>query len=303
MGGYRQWTLPKDLISIINNPNHQITINKIKLDSLPNSQSYKELINSQIKRYKIILQQWSLALSEKLNTIVLMDDNLDTSLNAKHNKKYKITDLNDLRLSHINVNDITQHNHKHTRYVSHQPPSCIDHIYSNCPNNIKNIETKRNIFSDHCTITGQYHAKEIIYQQKFFLKRNFHLLTKNELSKYIQSSSILQTIFQSQDPNYIANTITDEINNIINIIAPAKKVQVKKNFEPFISHEILEQQKKVNEQLTTAIFSKNQNEWKKYRTQRNEYNNKIKNKKKNITKVNFLKINTNGNSYKSSQIK
>ena len=64
------------------------------------------------------------------------------------------------------------------------------------------------------------------------MKRNFHLLTKQNLTNYIQSSLPLQSIFQSQDPNYIADTFTNEINNIINIIAPAKKVQVKKTTNP-----------------------------------------------------------------------
>ena len=80
MGGYRQWTLPEQLINIINNPNHNIFINQIKLDSLNNPQQYKDLINSQFKRYQIILQQWTKALAEKNNTIVLMDDNIDRSL-------------------------------------------------------------------------------------------------------------------------------------------------------------------------------------------------------------------------------
>ena len=107
MGGYRHWNLPKELINIINNPNHQILINKIKLDILPNAQQYKDLINSQLKRYQLILQQWTKALSENNHTIVLMDDNIDTSLNAKHNKKQKITDLFDQRLSHIHNHDMT----------------------------------------------------------------------------------------------------------------------------------------------------------------------------------------------------
>ena len=155
MGGYRQWKLPKALINIINNPNHQICINNIQLEILQNAQQYKELITSQLKRYDLILQQWNKALIEKNHTIVLMDDNIDTSIYANHNKKYKIIDLQDKLSSHVNDNDITQHNTDYTRYVSHQPPSIIDHIYSNCPNNIKNIKTKTNIFSDHCTITRQ----------------------------------------------------------------------------------------------------------------------------------------------------
>ena len=178
MGGYRQWNLPKELINFINNPIQQILINQILLDSLPNAHLYKDLISSQVNRYKIILQQWTQALSEKINTIILMDDNIDTSLNAKHNKKYKITELYDLRLSHINNHNITQHNNDNTRYVSHQPPSCIDHIYSNCPNNISNIATNRNIFSDHCTVTGQYHSKEILYQPKFFYEKRLSTINQ-----------------------------------------------------------------------------------------------------------------------------
>ena len=89
MGRYRQWTLLKQLINIINNPNHQIYINQIKLASLDNPQQYKELNNPQFRQYQIILQQWTNALTQKINTIVLMDDNIDTSLNASHNKNIK----------------------------------------------------------------------------------------------------------------------------------------------------------------------------------------------------------------------
>ena len=287
MGGYRQWKLPKALINIINDPNHQIIINNVKLDKLQNAQQYKELVNSQLKRYNLILQQWNKALMERNHTIVLMDDNIDTSLNANHNKKNSITNLYDQLLNHINNNDITQHNNNYTRYVSHQPPSTIDHIYSNCPNNIKNICTNRNIFSDHCTITGQYHSKETLYQPKFFFKRNVKLLTKCELTKYILLSTPLQTIFQSQDPNYIANTIMNELNNIIEIIAPAKKVQFKKKYQPFLSQELLQDQNEVNDLLTEAIFSKSPQDWNKFRAQRNKYNNKVKTKEKEYYQTQF----------------
>ena len=287
MGGYRQWKLPKDLISVINIPNHQITINNVKLELLQNAQQYKVLINSQLKRYNLILQQWNKALMEKNHTIVLIDDNIDTSINANHNKRFKVTDLHDQMLNHINVNEITQHNNDYTRYVSHHPPSTIDHIYSNCPNNIKNIKTNTNLFSDHCTITGQYYSKEAIYQPKFFFKRNVKLLTKSELTKYILLSTPLQSIFQSQDPNYIANTIMMELNNIIEVIAPAKKVQVKKNFHPFLSEEHVKLKNEVNDHLTQAIFSKSKQNWNIFRTQRNRYNNSVKAKEKEYNQSQF----------------
>ena len=64
-------------------------------------------------------------------------------------------------------------------------------------------------------------------------------------------------------------------------------MQAKKNHEPFISQENLEEQKSVNEQLTKAILSKDPIEWKKFRTQRNGYNNKIKSQKSEFYKNQF----------------
>ena len=64
-------------------------------------------------------------------------------------------------------------------------------------------------------------------------------------------------------------------------------MQVEKNHEPFISQENLEEQQSVNEQLTRAISSKDPIEWKKFRTQRNGYNNKIKSQKSEFYKNQF----------------
>ena len=62
MGGYRQWRLFKEL-GIIDS-------NKTK---------------NQIDRFKKIIEQWSNALKEGKDVIVVMDTNIDTQTNSNHN--------------------------------------------------------------------------------------------------------------------------------------------------------------------------------------------------------------------------
>ena len=50
--------------------------------------------------------------------------------------------------------------------------------------------------------------------------------------------SNLDTIFNSQDPDYIANTIQLELNTIYNILAPSKVVQYKSDHIPYYNAEI-----------------------------------------------------------------
>ena len=62
-----------------------------------------------------------------------MEDNIDTSDSASHNKMYRIQQLYDDLQNYISTFNLNLHNKEFTRYVPHQPPSTIDHISSNCP--------------------------------------------------------------------------------------------------------------------------------------------------------------------------
>ena len=138
----------------------------------------------QAERYGGLLQCWENALTETRDTIVLMDDNIDSSINAKHNKMFKIAKLYQMLQNHINSNLLTCHNSNFTRYVPHQPPSpCLDHVYSNCPQNFFNVTSDMTIFSDHVVICVTYKSNFKLYQPKFFNVRNHKLLTKKQNKK------------------------------------------------------------------------------------------------------------------------
>ena len=100
---------------------------------------------------------------------------------------------------------------------------------------ILNLRTIITGMSDHCIINFTYRTKNINIKPKFAFQRDKYLLTSHELGSYVDHNFELNTIFHSHDPNIIAETIIRELNLIVNIIAPKKRVQLRNNFAPYIN--------------------------------------------------------------------
>ncbi len=264
MGGYRQWQL-------------------LKILDKSNTKTPKK----QLERWQSILDKWKKALDEKRDTIVMMDDNIDTNKYNSHNKNYNIIELYERLQQHLIDYGLTIHNNNFTRYVPHQPPSCLDHITSNCSNKISNVKTHRNVFSDHCVITAQYDAIVNIYHPKFIKSRNNKLLNGHTLKKYIKNSYLLNSVFRHSDPELITNIIQIELNSIINAIAPQKIVQYKKDFCPYFNGEIVEKLKISNDMLNEAISSNDQNKWRDFKNYRNSLSKITNEAKSNYCRANF----------------
>ena len=265
MGGYRQWSLLKSLD--VNNKKDKVT---------------KQLI-----RYKLTLELWKKALSEKKDVVVLTDDNIDSAVNASHNKIYNIKNIEKIHNEHLEENNLVTHNNKFTWFQSHCKPSVIDHIYSNCPTKITPVETINNIYSDHSILLTRYLTKENIYVPKFINVRNFRLLTRNMILNYINNSEELENLFTLSDPNEIAASLQMELNSIIECIAPQKKVQFRKDYKPYLNSELLEKIKMSNDYLKEAIKSNDITDWRQFKHYRNDTMKSINMERK---KLYFRKI-------------
>ena len=255
MAGYRQWRTPKQL-NIQNS--HTNTQQKLRLLQ--------------------ITTQWTKALAENKNTITLMDTNIDTSHNSDHNKKQKIQPLHDIFTQHINTHSLVIHNNTPTHH-SNNTSSTIDHITSNCPLKIHNTTTHTTGASDHSIITAIYKTKQTMTQPNLKFKRQHHLLTEHTLTEYINNSQPLQEIFQHTCPNIIAETLQQEINTIINTIAPRKITQIRKNYAPHIDTETLTAIHERKRLHNIAKTTQEQDNWRHYRNHRNQLNKLLKNKK------------------------
>ena len=123
-------------------------------------------------------------------------------------------------------NDITQYNFTLT-FTRNGLKSCIDHIYSNCSYKITDAVTQNDILSDHNILTFNYNNNKLNIDPTYKIKRDFNLLNTDILTQYCDMNDRIDTVFDYDMSNDIANILIDEINNIIQTIAFSKLIQCK----------------------------------------------------------------------------
>merc|ERR1712240_160382 len=240
-------------------------------------------IQNQTDRWEKVPGKWEKAIKEKKEVIVLMDDNMDlNSDNYKNN--YKIVTIRERTTQFLSENNITTHNKDPTFYINQTPTSCIDHRYSNCPQKLTHITTINNGYSDHAMITAIYNTKAPINYPKIIYTRPKYLLTEHKLNEYLGNNDIIQTAFNYTDLDLIAEIIMREYNNIIDMIAPQTKRQVRKNYTPYLNKETRQERHNLQQLHTKEKHTQDTNHWNEYRNTKAILN-------KNINKVKTEYIN------------
>ena len=125
---------------------------------------------------------WHKASKEKKDVIVMTDDNIHHN-NNNFNTSYKTTNIKDTTSKFLDDNNYTTHNETNTFYVNQHPISCIDHIYSNCPQKVTHVTTHNKGQSDHAILTAKYHTKAPITTPKLIYTRQNHLITEHSLNR------------------------------------------------------------------------------------------------------------------------
>merc|ERR1712240_116321 len=109
--------------------------------------------------------------------------------------------------------------------------------------------------------------------------------TEHNLNQYLNHNQIIQTAYNYTDPDLIATIIMQEFNNIIDIIAPRTKRQIKKNYTPYLNKDTREAKKQLNEIHNKAKQTQHDDDWREYKNQRATINKKVdKQKQEYITK-------------------
>ena len=101
------------------------------------------------------------------------------------------------------------------------------------------------------------------------ITRNSKLLNRYNLNQYFAHNEILGGIFSETDPNIIAETLLNELSIIIECIAPSKKIQCTKSYAPWINEEFLRESKTKDNLHKIAKGSNDEDDWRKFRIQRN----------------------------------
>merc|ERR1712240_255237 len=253
---YRQWTLPKAL-GILKSNN----------------------IHNQQNRWTKVIDKWVRANKENKEVIVLTDDNIDHN-NSTFNTNYKVGTIRDMTVDFLTSNNYTTHNEIQTYYNKQQPISCIDHIYSNCPQKITGVTTHNTGRSDHSILTAIYHTKAPIAPRRQYFTRNKHKFTKHALNQHLEHNDILKSVFTYTDPNLITDVVMSEINNTIEIIAPCTVKQEQKIYAPYIDTNLRNKQRILQKLYNKAKSTKNNEDWLNYKDKKARINKDAANQRK-----------------------
>ena len=90
----------------------------------------------------------------------------------------------------------------------------------------------------------------------------------------------IDTVFDYDMSNDIADILIDEINNIIQTIAPNKLIQCKNRYNKWYDKDIKIQVDNKDKAHDRAEMTNDPDDWRHFRRQRNKYNNDIKTAKK-----------------------
>ena len=194
----------------------------------------------------------------------MMDSNIDM-FNSKHNKTWNVENLKQILFDFMAKFNVTIHNKKMTHFSKVHDDSCIDHIFSNCYNFLTQVLTDHLDYSDHAFLHCTYKSSSQIVHPKFLFICLYHLLTKNRLTEHIVKCSDLNDIFSSTDPDFIANLLQINLNSIVNIISPLKKVMYKNDFIKYYDDKIRKDLKIQQHFLDIAIKSGLPDDWRNFK--------------------------------------
>ena len=256
-GYYRQWRLPMET-------------------QIFDSGSTK----SQVERFSKFLNQVKRARQISPRLVVCGDINIDLSENRDQLDRPELKVLYPLYQDFRDEEDFTVMNKELTRFQIHQKPSLIDHVLTNSPELIDNIETKPGIISDHKIVTCLVHSEELVENPRYRFKTDWWKIEEeNATAMVLENQKLMETLTRTSTEK-IWTLMIEGMNEVINGIAPTKVVQCKADYIPYINKEVLEHIEETNEQLTKAIETKKTDEWRLYTNLRNQVGKLIEGSKK-----------------------
>ena len=241
-------------------------------------------IRAQLSRWQTFLRKWEEAIATDLEIHVLGDMNLNflefqtqTNTTSAHSSRLRplVHALLDLVVPH----GFTQLVAEVTRVRQDQPPSLLDHYWTNNPDKVSKVQTFFQGGSDHKLIFTVRHTKKIISKPRIIKKRSF----KNFDSKdFIEEVRKLQwfDIYMTENLDEAVELLTEKLTKILDKMAPIKTIQTRANYAPWISGETKQKIKERNDAQKKATETNLNDDWVNYKKIRNSVNNILKTEKR-----------------------
>ena len=254
-----------------------------------------------ILRLQELIKVWTNTINLGNPTFICGDINVDRFEANDPMRRSDLRNLIPLISDFQSTNNVVLVNSKPTRFRQNQRPTLIDLIMTNKPDLIKDHKNIINHCSEHFGVKCEIKAvPDQIYPQFMNIRSRVNLTSSN-LMNLIESNQNLCDIFSMTDPDDISDTLLKELNNIINEIAPIKKVQITKYNRLKLNKELTNEIKEADHQVTVAKETMDTEEFrlakrKQNRLKKNMEKARVSELKKNLygkRKWNTIKSETN----------
>ena len=205
------------------------------------------------------------------DTIIMGDINIDLYEPNDPMKDYTNKKLNEIYEDKLTQAGMHQLNFEPTHHWAGYGSTLIDHCFTTQPQKTDGVKNIRSMIADHDAVSLNFHIKDMYRRQQTFKHRDYRNINSENLTKLIKESEKLSKIFNSGDPDQIADTLVTEYNRILNELAPAKNKQIKDDDIKYIDNEIKEMKAEAESRLTDAIKDKSHEKWRLAKYARNTY--------------------------------
>ena len=242
-------------------------------------------VPEQLARWAEFLEQWENALNTGLEVHTLGDMNInhlnwtDQSLPSS-NQTSRLRPLINALFSRILPQGVTQCVRMATRHWPNQTSTGLDHYYTNRPDKITEVHAQHHGGSDHMAIFATRYSRSIITNQSYVRKRSYKYFDPDEFTAAIQQLGWLD-IYLCNDVDQAVRLLSNKITTTLDRMAPMKTVQVRTNYNPWISQETKDLMKERDETQKQASQSNNPDQWRKYKHLRNRITSRLRSEEKN----------------------
>ena len=242
-------------------------------------------VPEQLKRWEKFIARWENALSEGKEVIVMLDANLDflTWRNSEnlpaHHSSIRLKTLIDKLFDRILPLGVSQLVNDATRMERGQPRAGLDHLYTNRADKLSQVETFYTGMSDHKLIKCRRHTKSLKAHQRYIRKRSFKNFKKDEFIEKLDRIE-LSEILECTDVDNAVEMLTTKLNSVLDELAPIRTFQTRVNYAPWLSEGTKFLKKQREEAQEKAARTNDLEDWRFFRTIRNQVTRRSRSDKK-----------------------